>query len=84
MNKDAIDNVLEFMKKFNDSGSYRVWCHTQTSWDLKKHLKALEVEEIYDACAIARDVIKAKDGAYLLSTRPQIIYPTKNREDEKS
>ena len=60
MNEQALKSPAEFIKNFKDEDSYRVWCHTQKLEELEIHLEKLAEEEIYDACIVARDVIKAK------------------------
>lgn len=76
MNVQAIEEPAKFMEGFKEKDAYRVWCHSQFTPELEKHLKALESVEIYDACAVVRDVIKCKkEAAELSRSNRTIIYP---------
>lgn len=64
MEHQAIENVSDFMNnRFATPEDYRIWCHVQELSFLKRHKEKLVEFEIYDAAAVARDVINAKKKA---------------------
>lgn len=71
-----VDNVVEFMKgRFAGPEEYRSWCHTKDRKFLESHLKSLVGSEIYDAAAVARDVIMAKKKSEKFLLNEKTIYP---------
>lgn len=77
-----IENVAEFMKgRFTGPADYRIWCHMQGSELLENHLEQLVKFEIYDAAAVARDVLKAKKKSQTKSINETTIYPSGTGKD---
>jgi hypothetical protein len=58
-------NPIWYREQFYDEREFAIWCYRESMQDLESHLRVFLDEEMYEDCAIIREVIEYKRSEVL-------------------